>query len=588
VRCSLSGDVALEGKGGGPMGARVAGRLVLLTCVFCLVFLCGAGPALGLPPGWRVTQITDNTFRNDSLWVDGSNVAYSTIQPAATSNKLSIYSAGTGTTRILAPAVTQATPVVSGTRVAYATGLLDNREIFVWDAVTGNTRRVTNNSMQDTAPALWGNLLAWQRWDGSDGEICWIDLSSGTEQHFANNFVDDRGPVVRDSWIAYLQEDPAGEAGEVFVRLYNVQTAVNTLVTPSSDPAENLRLDDDLLAFVTKPNYPAHQVSQVMLYDPATAVLQAVTTSLDDHTEMEMDGGRIAYVEERSGGAGSSVVVHEIETGADRSLSSSTMRTRWPDLSSRWVVWQDWDGHDWEIVGCHLDTQVFVRLTNNSVNDDYPRMDSSRVAWTSWKTDSTSDIYLASFALPFTDIPANHVYRRAIENLFILEVMSGYSATTFGLDDALLRQQFAKMIVLATGTDCSEADVCRFVDVEGSGPGELYPDNYVEAAARAGLTKGRTATLFAPGDHVSRAQVMTMIVRAGDRFVAGGLDDPRAGWHGYLSGYSDPTHGQNARIAEYNGLLTGIHLDGWDPDENASRGEVAQMLWNLWDLIHEG
>ena len=37
---------------------------------------------------------------------------------------------------------------------------------------------------------------------------------------------------------------------------------------------------------------------------------------------------------------------------------------------------------------------------------------------------------------------------------------------------------------------------------------------------------------------------------------------PRAGWQ--LQRFADPTHGQNARMAEYNGLLVGIDLDGWD------------------------
>ena len=52
----------------------------------------------------------------------------------------------------------------------------------------------------------------------------------------------------------------------------------------------------------------------------------------------------------------------------------------------------------------------------------------------------------------------------------------------------------------------------------------------------------------------------------------------------------DPTHGANIKKAEYNGLLDGIWasttipipgLAGWDTGANATRGEVAQMLWNL-------
>jgi hypothetical protein len=51
--------------------------------------------------------------------------------------------------------------------------------------------------------------------------------------------------------------------------------------------------------------------------------------------------------------------------------------------------------------------------------------------------------------------------------------------------------------------------------------------------------------------------------------------------------YADREHGERIRTAEYNGLLAGIvggtfgGLSGWDTRQNATRGEVAQMLYNL-------
>ena len=48
-----------------------------------------------------------------------------------------------------------------------------------------------------------------------------------------------------------------------------------------------------------------------------------------------------------------------------------------------------------------------------------------------------------------------------------------------------------------------------------------------------------------------------------------------------------PIHGPNARIAESNGLLGGLLLTGAanDPWGSMSRGEVAQVLWNMMGLI---
>jgi hypothetical protein len=103
----------------------------------------------------------------------------------------------------------------------------------------------------------------------------------------------------------------------------------------------------------------------------------------------------------------------------------------------------------------------------------------------------------------------------------------------------------------------------------------------VAAAYAQGLTTGKTPTTFAPYSDITRAQMMTMVVRAGERFVPGGLSAVPPGFIGYMAGFTDPTHGANARLAEWNNLLVGIDLVGWNVWAPASRGEVAQMLWNL-------
>lgn len=55
------------------------------------------------------------------------------------------------------------------------------------------------------------------------------------------------------------------------------------------------------------------------------------------------------------------------------------------------------------------------------------------------------------------------------------------------------------------------------------------------------------------------------------------------GCTGTIPGFSD-VHSLNMRMAEYNGLTTGLvgFGPGWDPWAKATRAEVAQLLWNLW------
>jgi len=137
------------------------------------------------------------------------------------------------------------------------------------------------------------------------------------------------------------------------------------------------------------------------------------------------------------------------------------------------------------------------------------------------------------------------------------------------------------------GFPCSEADICYFTDVENGGPTTLYPDNFIAVAAIYGVTNGIGGGRFAPYRDITRAQVITMVVRAAQNYMTG-LRAPNAAYYatggGIWRNFNDLTHGYNVQLAEFNGLLTGLQgsVDPavwiWQP---ATRGEVAQILWNL-------
>ncbi len=185
---------------------------------------------------------------------------------------------------------------------------------------------------------------------------------------------------------------------------------------------------------------------------------------------------------------------------------------------------------------------------------------------------------------PFVDVPTDHPYFLAIYSLWQLDVIDGYpvgeGTAEFRPQNPVARQHFTKMIVRGMSVAVSEADVCTFPDVDVSGPSDLYPDNYIAAAYRDGVVRGMSPSTFNPFGSIKRAQLISMVVRAIRTYSTAPLKEPDAGYHGYMRGFDDPTHGHNVQVAEHNGLLEGIPLEGWDPWRNASRGEVAQILYN--------
>ena len=194
---------------------------------------------------------------------------------------------------------------------------------------------------------------------------------------------------------------------------------------------------------------------------------------------------------------------------------------------------------------------------------------------------------LAVAASPsFPDVPSTHPYYAAISDLAARGIIGGRSDGTFGPEDAITRQQFAKMIVLTGGFAVSESDVCPFTDVEVGGPSTLYPDNYVAVCAARGITTGKTAGIFDPIGKVTRLQVVSMVGRLADNLKPGLLASAPSDWNGNATWATNPTHGANARRAEYNGLLAGLDLAALDPSGNMTRGEVAQILHTLLAKLH--
>lgn len=233
----------------------------------------------------------------------------------------------------------------------------------------------------------------------------------------------------------------------------------------------------------------------------------------------------------------------------------------------------------------HLDPETTYQVT---VTDAVKNVKGARVvnAPTSW-TFKTKKV-----PLPFTDIGLLHPYFTAIFHLAERKVIGGFPDGTFQPLRVVTRQQFAKMIVRALGYEVSENSICPFTDVFRTTQGRLvdpsdplYPDHYVTTAADHGIILGKTATTFAPYENISRFQAITMVIRAIDDLDRSLLQEPPSPYQPTWSPGLSAAHSKNARLAEFNGLLAGIPLQGVDPLAPMTRGEIAQLEWNVLNFL---
>lgn len=193
-------------------------------------------------------------------------------------------------------------------------------------------------------------------------------------------------------------------------------------------------------------------------------------------------------------------------------------------------------------------------------------------------TDPQSTTTTVTGSPTFSDVPFSHPYYSQIGALAALGIVGGYGDGTFGPDQPLLRQQFAKMVVGTLGLPVSVNDICYFTDVGSNldAGDPLYPNHYVAVCADHGITLGKTPTTFDPYGKLSRAQLITMIARAAD------LPEPPADYVPVFREFSE-VHYPWARKAAYAGLLEGLQSigSGYDFWASASRGEVSVLLYDL-------
>lgn len=267
-----------------------------------------------------------------------------------------------------------------------------------------------------------------------------------------------------------------------------------------------------------------------------------------------------------------------------------------PRVSEGWVTWQAQSGSSIRSYFRPLDA-ASARPHPVSLADGqqyFPKLDYPWLVWMDNRSGSY-EVYArrVSTEPQFTDVaPPDEGWGEstAIYTLVKAGIVQGYDDGTFRPDNPVLRAQLAKMLVGALGLEVRDGAIrSNFVDVPVGPPSDpLYPDDYVAVAAANGIVQGFSSSLFRPYQPVTRIQMVSMVVRALEHLRPGRLEKPALDWKSQFPEATDPTHGENVRLAEYNGLLShwghsypweGLYANLWDP---ATREETALILW--WAL----
>lgn len=112
----------------------------------------------------------------------------------------------------------------------------------------------------------------------------------------------------------------------------------------------------------------------------------------------------------------------------------------------------------------------------------------------------------------FTDVASDAYYAAAVEWAVKNGVTSGRSATKFAPNATVTRAEAVKFLYNYAGAESVYNATTNFTDVKD---GKFYTEAVAWAAAK-GITSGKSASVFAPSDDVTRAEAVTFIYKTAD------------------------------------------------------------------------
>ena len=182
-------------------------------------------------------------------------------------------------------------------------------------------------------------------------------------------------------------------------------------------------------------------------------------------------------------------------------------------------------------------------------------------------------------SLPFTDVNETDWFRDAVQYVYDNGLMDGVGGNRFAPNSQTTRAQLVTILYRLEG-EPEVSGTSGFSDVAA---GIWYTDAVAWAAAN-GIVNGTTDTTFAPGEDITREQLVTVLYRYAE---AKGYDvSARVD----LSAYPDANQiqsyaAESVAWAVAEGLIQGFEDNTLRPAGNATRAQIATILMRFCEGV---
>jgi hypothetical protein len=607
--------------------------LLLLVTVFMVGY---ASPAVAAD-GWATVPLTANFTENEQPQIDGDYVVWRAYD--GVDWEIMLFDLATAITHQLThDGIDQSGPQVDGDHIVWVeegnTTEGNAAALVLHDVAGGSLTRIPESEGVRGQADIEGDLLVW----ATASAIYLYDLASGATTQVTTGEAGCSPPCTDGRYVVFktgpvsagegsgIAGDPQALLGEIFVYDHENET-LERVATSARYP----QVAQGLVVW----QEGSDKSAEIVFYDTATKATTSLTDDSLEDTAPVVGGGKVAWLAwgrddnfQAPHDSPWKVMLYDTATAETTVVTENSLSVAIQEDGDV-LVWSYW-GMGPFYVAYDIQSGESAELMTDGLASFSVALDGGRVVWMAYpgfRMEDDRNLYLASSGpLPpaatpptppvreFSDI-ADSPYAGAIQELAARGIARGYranlpiwSADAYRLEyrpeEPVLRWQFLKMLLAVAGIDPrNHTQQPPFLDIQGLESGADHNLRYyIQTGLDTGIVKGVTATRFAPFGPLSRAQAVTMAVRAAQAVGSSTTADTnatasirpfgppyRSDLPGSLGDFS-PVHGENMRIAEQSGLLDGLvgFGPGWDPWTPMTRGEAAELLVALAEKLAAG
>lgn len=603
----------VDGAGRGPGWRAVLGLVAVMVVVMVGVISPGAVVAA---QDFVTTEVTRNNVDDEIPFVAGDHMVWRAWD--GHDHEIMFYDFATGEIRQLTDDLGQDDyPEAAGNHVVWlhqadpaSREYYPAMDLWALDLETGEASRLGGPSGIGCYD-LEGDLVVWMTYaaDDSGASVATLlgkNLASGEVRALSS------APEVRawtDGRYVLAQETAAGDSA--VLRLYDWTTGSWTTLAQLAAPfAEyynhTVRPSAGKIVWSA---FDGHDL-EIYLYDIAAGATRQLTDNDLADYEPEVGGNTVLWHVSPLPSDPAwlfppvrDVMLCDLATGHVTTLASGFAFGRL-QRDGRLAVWTDSPQLFNELHLHDVETGITSVQATAGLQGSWPQLDQGRVVWyreiEGALTDSREIVVTTAGTPPLTPsgpTPPFVTFCDVDQSTYPTEVadagrwglMRGYrlaDGIEFRPTEHLLRSQAAVALMYTAGLDPAAASPAMFTDLDDAVTG--LTRQAINASVQAELVRGLDSRTFAPWAELSRAQLVTLAVRAAAVMPMGELTAP-GDFVGVLGNF-DPDHADAMRVAEYHGLLRGIagFGPGWDPWQAATREEAAVVLSRVVQLRDVG